>query len=149
MREPDNSLDPVVIARREAAASGSVELADQGLEHVPDAVLSDEGLWSSVTAMNLRGNKLSTVPPALACFRRLERLHLDNNAVTAMHPALGGLPITEMTASRNRITSQGFNRYNALRFAQCGIACARPKAHLCWVRAGGWHQGAGARHDVH
>ena len=103
-------MDPTEIARREAAASGELNLSSRSLVRLPDAVLSDERLWGCVVSCNIRDNALTTLPPALASFRSMERLQVDKNQLEALHPAMARMALTEIHASRNRLTCHGINR---------------------------------------
>ena len=109
-RLPTNIVDPTDIARREAAASGTLNLASRSLDRIPDAVLSDEALWAETVACDLSNNNLAHFPPGLAAFRRLQQLKLDRNQLSALHPSLGGMTLTDLSAARNRLTSPGVNR---------------------------------------
>ncbi|MBN6058411.1 leucine-rich repeat domain-containing protein, partial [Nonomuraea sp. RK-328] len=91
-----------VLASRDWAATGRLDLSGLRLRELPDVFTAD----MAIHRLDLSGNRLTALPPSLFRLGGLEELDLGHNRLRVLPPEIGALGrLTRLDVSENRLTA--------------------------------------------
>jgi hypothetical protein len=121
-----------------ATRTGRMDLHGLSLEVVPEDLFSPQ-LCDSLTSLDLSGNHISSLPPALTSLHKLRELLLDDNALRSLPAFLCSMPaLKAISLDGNKLDAELMRAHNRAKTVNTGSGRGREVAPvLQWLLAHG------------
>ena len=121
-----------------ATRTGRMDLHGLSLECVPEDLFSPQ-LCDSLTSVDLSGNRISSLPPALTSLHKLRELLLDDNALRSLPAFLCSMPaLRAISLDGNALEPELMRLHNRAKTVNTGSGRGREVAPvLQWLLAHG------------
>jgi Leucine-rich repeat (LRR) protein len=117
-----NFINEAIVRQKINAQSNSLDCAKCHLTRFPEALMEDPGLtafWKNLTKLDLRDNRLSSLPGGLGQLTALQWLYLSDNKLSSLPESLGRLTALQwLDLDDNELSSlpEGLSQLTALQY---------------------------------